>query len=55
MYANKFETKGKTKINWIIWRKIIAVIYATYAAAKKKKPEKIFFQAFFSQLHKLRI
>ena len=37
MYANKFETKGKTKINWIIWRKIIAVIYATYAAAIKKK------------------
>ena len=36
MYANKFETKGKTKINWIIWRKTIAVIHATYAAAKKK-------------------
>ena len=46
MYANKFETKGKTKINWIIWRKIIAVIYATYAAAKKKKAWKIFFSGF---------
>ena len=46
MYANKFETKGKTKINCIIWRKIIAVIYATYAAAKKK-PEKIFFRLSF--------
>ena len=42
MYANKFETKGKTKINWIIWRKIIAVIYATYAAAKKKTWKKFF-------------
>ena len=54
MYANKFETKGKTRINWIIWRKIIAVIYATYAAAKKKAWKNVF-QAFFSQLHKLRI
>ena len=30
----------------IIWRKIILVIYATYAVAKRK-PEKKFFQAFF--------
>ena len=29
MYANEIETKGK-KINWIIRRKIIAVLYATY-------------------------
>ena len=29
MYANEIETKRK-KITWIIWRKIIAVIYATY-------------------------
>ena len=39
-------------------KKILAVINATYAVAKRKQPGKpdffFFFQAFFSQLHKLR-
>ena len=63
LYGNKspivwffrfFRFSYSTTINV---KKILAVIDATYAVAKRKpepEPEPRFFQAFFSQLHKLR-
>ena len=47
MYANKFETKGKQKLTELFEGRSSQLYTLLMQLQKKKKPEKIFFQAFF--------
>ena len=54
MYANEFEPKGKQTLTELFEGRS-SQLYTQLTQLRKKILKKIFFQAFFSQLHKLRI